>query len=183
MPKSKRTYSCTKLDNLPGPGAYPQPHLFAEELKKGRGFTWEKRYSTPNSATPGPGQYDSSRMFGSKYREHSGIRMAKSERSLWKNDVKRASLIPGPGDHESYYEEASKFRSISASKFPKTKLPHFSAPRSDLSEEFIDPEKLDSGRKSTPSYSISALERKSLTVKKATPDKFYDSSIKLTNKS
>ena len=109
--------------------------------------------------------------------------MARSQRVLWTNDVKRLSLMPGPGDHESFCEEASKFRSANASKFPKTKLPHFTTPNSDKSQEFINPERLDSGRKSVPSYSISALGRKELTIKRSTPDKFYDSSIKLTSRS
>ena len=109
--------------------------------------------------------------------------MAKSQRTLLASDLKRASLVPGPGDHESFYEESSKFKSASASKFSKTKLPHFTKLNNDKSQEFINPERLDSGRKSVPSYSISALQRKELAIKKSTPDKFYDPNTRLTSKS
>ena len=173
LSKAKRYFSTSKLEALPGPGAYQEKSFVAEQLKKDKGFTWQKSRNLPKSLTPGPGSY-SSNLTSSKYRENRGVVMAKAQRTMLANELKRASLTPGPGHNETSFDSASKFKSASASKFSKTKLPHFV--KDEQSGEFINPEKLDGGRKSVPSFTISEAKRGSVFVggKRSAPDVFYD---------
>jgi hypothetical protein len=59
IPQAQRLSTFEAKNNAPGPGAYPKTSFIAENLKKERGFTWQKKFSAAESDTPGPGQYNS----------------------------------------------------------------------------------------------------------------------------